>query len=81
MFQEHAQVVLTSALPALGLENGATLYEEYEKSSFGWTVGLGVDVRVSERLTLFGEGKFLLGVTETNGHKLFSAGGGVRVKI
>ena len=69
------------ALPALGLENGATLYEEYEKSSFGWTVGLGVDVRVSERLTLFGEGKFLLGVTETNGHKLISAGGGVRIKI
>lgn len=69
------------ALPALGLENGATLFEEYKKSNFGWSVGLGVDVRVHDRLTLFGEGRFLLGVTETNGHKLFSAGGGVRVKI
>ena len=70
------------ALPALGIENTpAPLYEEYKKSTIGWSVGLGVDVPVMERVTLFADGKFLLGVTETNGHKLFTAGGGVRVKI
>lgn len=70
------------ALPALGVTGApAPLVPEYTKNTIGWSVGLGADVRVNEMLTLFGEGRFLLGVTETNGHKLVGAGGGVRVKI
>ncbi|HLF14463.1 MAG TPA: hypothetical protein VI932_06210 [Bacteroidota bacterium] len=70
------------ALPALGIENAAApISEEYKKSTFGWSVGLGVDVPVMDRLTFFADGKFLLGVTETNGHKLISVGGGVRVTL
>lgn len=70
------------ALPERGLASPqSVLYEEVKKTTFGWSVGLGVDVPVMERFTLFVDGKFLLGVSGSSGYKLFSGGGGVRFKI
>lgn len=70
------------ATPGLGIVNQARpLFDEYTSTTVGWSVGLGVDVPVMSRITLFGDGRFLLGATETNGHKLFQAGGGVRYKL
>lgn len=70
------------ALPQMGVENVVVpIVEEYKKTTFGWSVGLGVDVPVTGNFTFFVDGRFLLGTTETNGHKLFTAGGGLRVKI
>ncbi len=70
------------ALPALGVEGApAPIVEEFTSSSVGWSVGLGVDVPVMDRLTLFADGKFILGVTGDNGHKLFTAGGGIRFRF
>lgn len=70
------------ALPALGVEGQPEpIVPEYEKTTIGWSVGLGCDVAVTGNVTLFVDGKFLLGVTETNGHKMFTAGGGLRYKL
>jgi opacity protein-like surface antigen len=70
------------ALPALGVEGQPEpLVEEYEKTTIGWSVGLGCDVAVTGNLTLFVDGNFLLGVTETNGHKMLTAGAGLRYKL
>jgi opacity protein-like surface antigen len=70
------------ALPALGIEGQAEpVIEEYEKTTVGWSVGLGCDVAVTGNLTLFADGKFLLGVTGSNGHKIITAGAGVRYKL
>jgi opacity protein-like surface antigen len=69
------------ALPASGIEGQAPLVEEYEKTTVGWSVGLGCDVAVTGNITLFADGKFLLGVTETNGHKMITAGAGLRYKL
>jgi opacity protein-like surface antigen len=70
------------ALPALGVEGQpAPVVEEYKKTTIGWSVGLGCDVAVTGNITLFADGKFLLGVTETNGHKMITAGAGLRYKL
>ncbi len=70
------------ALPERGLTTPPTLlFEEYKKTTFGWSVGLGVDVPVMERITLFVDGRFLLGVSGTSGTKLFSGGGGIRYEM
>ncbi len=69
------------ALPALGVEGSAPIVEELKTSAFGWSAGLGVDVPVMDKLTFFVDGKFVLGVTGDNGHKLITAGGGVRIRI
>ncbi|HLB00881.1 MAG TPA: hypothetical protein VJO14_05810 [Bacteroidota bacterium] len=74
--------VLHLALPQRGLTTPPTvLYKEYTTTTFGWAAGLGVDVPVTDWYTLFVDGKFLLGVTGTSGHRLFSAGGGIRIRI
>jgi hypothetical protein len=65
-------------LPAVGIVNSTEYRAGYHEITFGWSAGLGLDVPVSDRFTLFADGKFILGVTETNGHKLFTAGGGFR---
>jgi hypothetical protein len=70
------------ALPGLGIVGSTTpLYEGYKKSAFCWSTGLGVDIPVMDRFKIFVDGNFVLGVTETNGHKLFAAGGGVRYTL
>lgn len=70
------------ALSERGLTNPYTvLFDEYKKTTFGWSVGLGVDVPVMDKLTLFVDGKFLLGVTGSSGNKLFSSGGGIRYEM
>jgi opacity protein-like surface antigen len=70
------------ALPALGVEGQPEpIVPEYEKTTIGWSVGLGCDVAVTGNVTLFADGKFLLGVTETNGHKVITAGAGLRYKL
>jgi hypothetical protein len=70
------------ALPELGIVGStAPLYDGFKKSAFGWSVGLGVDIPATDRLTLFVDGNFVLGITETNGHKLFATGGGIRYKL
>jgi hypothetical protein len=70
------------ALPERGLTTPPTvLFEEEKTTTFGWYVGLGVDAPLMERYTLFFDGKFLMGVQGTSGYRLFSAGGGIRIKI
>lgn len=77
------------ALPELGILAGpvptaggtAVMVEKYEKTTVGWSVGLGCDAAVTGNITFFVDGKFLLGVTETNGHKMFTAGAGLRYKL
>jgi opacity protein-like surface antigen len=70
------------ALPERGLTTPPTvLFDEQKETTFGWSVGLGVDVPVTDRATLFIDGKFLLGVSGSSGYRLFSGGGGVRFQI
>ena len=54
---------------------------EYENPTVGGSVGLGLDVAAGSNLTVFIDGKFVLGVTETNGHKLFTGGAGLRYRL
>jgi hypothetical protein len=54
---------------------------EYAESAFGWSAGLGVDIPLSEKLVLFADGKFILGVTGEGGTKQGSVLAGVRVDI
>jgi len=70
------------ALPQRGITTPLTvLFDEVKKTTFAWSVGLGVDLPLMEKYTLFVDGKFLLGVSGASGYRLFSGGGGVRIKI
>ncbi|HZY10102.1 MAG TPA: hypothetical protein VFF29_03015 [Bacteroidota bacterium] len=67
---------INATLPGTGI-----IYEEGSKSAISWSVGAGVDVPISDRLVLFLQGKFILGVTGSPGTQYYPLNAGLRFRM
>ena len=59
---------------------GVTARPKESKSGFAYQLGAGLDIPTSERVTIFLEGKFFMGLTSSPGRQYFPIAIGARIK-